>query len=319
MREYAPIALFCYNRVDLLQQTVAALQKNALADKCDLFIFADGAKSQAGIRAVNEVREYIRTVSGFRRVIIKEAEKNLGLAKSIISGVTEVVNKYGRIIVIEDDIVTAPYFLQWMNDALDMYEQDEQVAGIHGWTPPEKFGKRPETYFVREVGCWGWATWKRGWDIFEADGKKLLEQFSTKRMIYDFNQCYSYPYYQMLKEQVAGTCDSWAIRWYASVFLKNKVGLWPGRTLVANIGFSSGSNFDAVSHIPKDVISSQPPRLERPKNIVSADNLLKTVYKNYNKSYFSVSKPNDCRTRFLLSMFREEVLTWFKNKLFFRK
>ena len=280
----SPVALFCYNRLDSLQQTVAALQANPLAAETDLFIFSDGPKNQTGAVAVNAVREYIKTISGFKSVTVKEAPKNQGLANSIIAGVTEVVNKYGKIIVIEDDIVTAPYFLQWMNDALDMYEHEEKVAGIQAWTPPEEFGQRPDTYFIREVGCWGWATWKRGWDIFEADGRKLLKQFNSPQMIREFDVYGSYPYHQMLQDQADGCVDSWAIRWYASVFLKGKLGLQPGKTLVSNVGYQSGTHFKSDCSMKPEVIGFEPPNLNSIP-LCSAEDVLKRVYVKYNRRF----------------------------------
>ena len=237
----APIALFCYNRLDLLRQTVDALGANKPAVSSNLFIFSDGPKNQDDIAAVNAIREYIRTISGFRSVTIREAETNQGLANSIIAGVTEVVNKYGRIIVLEDDIVTAPYFLQWMNDALNLYENEEKVAGIHAWSPPEQFGKRPETYFIREVGCWGWATWKKGWALFEQDSQKLYDEIIDRKLKKEFDRGGAFPYTKMLKDQTEGKIDSWAIRWYASAFLAEKYTLQSNVMLVENIGFGKGA------------------------------------------------------------------------------
>ena len=303
----APIALFCYNRLDLLRQTVDALGANKPAVSSNLFIFSDGPKNQDDIAAVNAIREYIRTISGFRSVTIREAETNQGLANSIIAGVTEVVNKYGRIIVLEDDIVTAPYFLQWMNDALNLYENEEKVAGIHAWSPPEQFGKRPETYFIREVGCWGWATWKRGWDLFEKDGEKLLMQFTSDKMIYDFNVYDSYPYYQMLKDQVVGNVDSWAIRWYASVFLNEKLGLQPGKTIVANIGYHSGTHFDGKGPIFEDRIDNTAPIIGM-SPLKSADDVLRKVYFKYNRFYFPQNWKN------ILKKVVEKILSFWLGK-----
>lgn len=282
----APIALFCYNRVDTLEKTVSALQADPLAAESDLFIFSDGAKSEKDQEKVAGVRKYIKTIQGFKSVAINESPGNKGLANSIISGVTAVVDSYGKIIVLEDDIVAAPYFLKWMNDALDLYEDEDRVAGVHAWTPPQIFGERPDTYFIREVGCWGWATWKRGWDLFEADGSKLLKQFTSRKMIYDFNIYGSYPYYQMLRNQVAGVVDSWAIRWYASVFLKGKLGLQPGKSLVANIGYESGTHFDGKHLMPEDLIENiQWEPFSIPCNI--AEDVLQRVYVPYYKDIYT--------------------------------
>ena len=286
----APVALFCYNRLDTLQETLSALKANKLSAESDLYIFSDGAKGEKDREKVEQVRAFIKDVTGFKSVTVRAAEKNRGLANSIISGVTEIVNSYGKIIVLEDDIVTAPFFLEWMNSALDLYENNEKVAGIHAWSPPAEFGARPETFFIREVGCWGWATWKRGWDLFEADGSKLLKEFNTRKMIADFNVYGSYPYYGMLKNQVAGRVDSWAIRWYASVFLKGKLGLQPGRSLVVNVGCQTGTHCEGADYIPQGKLPSVAPELKEIPE-VCAHEVLEKVFTSYNTLAHAPSLP----------------------------
>ena len=278
----APIALFCYNRLDCLKQTVTALQANELASDSDLFIFSDGPKPQANPAAVNEVRKYLKTITGFHSIHIKEAETNQGLANSIISGVTEIVNRFGRIIVLEDDLVTSRCFLRFMNEALDFYENNEKVAGIHGFCPFEKEEEIPETYFMREVGCWGWATWKRGWELFEADTDKLLSLINTKRLRYEFNVYDSYPYYEMLLAQKAGQVDSWAIRWYASVFLKGKLGLQPGRNLVSHIGYQQGTHCKGMGLTPEGISDWCPEIKEIP--VKNAEDIRRNPYARYYRS-----------------------------------
>jgi hypothetical protein len=206
-----------------------------LSSESELYIYSDYPKNEAASAAVREVREYIKTVNGFKKVEIIYQEKNLGLAKSIVSGVTEIVQRFGKVIVLEDDLVTSPYFLTYMNDALDIYENDDQVACIHGYTYPIK-NPVPETFFLKGADCWGWGTWKRAWELYEPDGQILLDKLVERKLEYEFNFDGSYPYIQMLRDQIAGLNDSWAIRWYASAFLKNKLTLYPGKSLVQNIG-----------------------------------------------------------------------------------
>jgi hypothetical protein len=234
----APLALFVYNRVDHTQRTVEALAKNHLASESDLTIFSDAAKKSSDVDSVQAVRAYIKTIAGFKSLTIVERPSNFGLSKSIIDGVTDVINKFQKIIVLEDDLVTSPFFLQYMNDSLDRFERDDRVISIHGYMYPVK-QKLPELFFLRGADCWGWATWKRGWDLLERDGKSLLGQIigrqETKR--FTFND--SYPYIQMLEDQIAGRNNSWAILWYGSAFVKNKLTLYPGHSLVHNIGNDS--------------------------------------------------------------------------------
>jgi hypothetical protein len=231
----APIALFVYDRLWHTQQTVSALQRNFLAEESDLIIFSDGAKSAEKQAGVNDVRRYVKSVGGFNSVEVVEREANLGLAGSIIDGVTRVCAQRGQVVVLEDDLVTSPYFLQYMNGALQRYARDERVISIHGYIYPVA-DSLPTTFFLRGADCWGWATWKRGWDLFEADAGELYSklQLSEESHVFDFDGTSAYT--GMLKQQIEGHVNSWAIRWYASAFLANKLTLYPGVSLVRNIG-----------------------------------------------------------------------------------
>ena len=240
--ELAPIVLFVYNRQDHTQRTIEALKKNKLANESDLIIFSDAPKSQVQADKVSEVRGYIRQIEGFKSVTVIERETNLGLARSIIDGVTTIVGQYGRIIVLEDDLVTSPYFLTYMNEALEKYKDDDQVVSIHGYLYPV-VQPLPEAFFLPGADCWGWATWSRGWACFNSDGQLLLDELKCRKLVqkFDFNGAYAYS--KMLEGQIKGTNDSWAIRWYASAFLAGKLTLYPGRSLVHNIG-----NDDSGTH-----------------------------------------------------------------------
>lgn len=231
----APIALFVYNRPTHTRQTVEALQKNALSKDSDLIIYSDAAKSDVQADAVNEVRQYVRQIDGFKSVTIVERETNFGLAHSIIDGVTTIVNKYGRIIVLEDDMVTSPYFLTYMNEALEKFADDDRVVSIHGYVYPVA-QPLPEAFFLPGADCWGWATWQRGWACFNGDGQFLLDELKRRKLIRSFDFNGAYPFSEMLEGQIKGANDSWAVRWYAAAFLAGKLTLYPGRSLVHNIG-----------------------------------------------------------------------------------
>ena len=231
----APIVLFTYNRPVHTRLTIEALQKNDLASESDLFIYADASKNAESAPAVAEVRDYLKNISGFKSVTVIERATNFGLAKSIIDGVTSLIARYERVIVLEDDLVTSPYFLSYMNSALEKYESDNRVVSIHGYVYPVE-GDLPETFFLRGADCWGWATWKRGWDIFEPNSQKLLDALHAGGEIREFEFEGNYAYVKMLKQQIEGKVNSWAIRWYASAFLANKLTLYPGISLVQNIG-----------------------------------------------------------------------------------
>ena len=233
----APIVLFVYNRLNCTKRTLIALQKNELASKSELIIYSDSAKNKNDLEKVVKVREYIKNIDGFKKIIIRKAKENVGLANSIINGVTKVVNEYGKIIVLEDDLVTSSYFLRFMNEALEAYKDEPKVASIHGYIFPIK--NLPETFFIKGADCWGWATWSNKWSIFEKDGKKLLDNLLKKNLEREINFNGTYNYIKMLKDQIKGKNDSWAIRWYVSAFLKNMLTLFPGQSYVQNIGFSS--------------------------------------------------------------------------------
>ena len=232
----APLAVFAYNRLPHFRQCIEALAANLLAPESDLTVFLDGPKTPADSNLVDQVRKFARQIRGFRSLQLVERESNIGLSASIIRGVTECCDTSERVIVVEDDLVTAPHFLQYMNEALDLYQHEERVASIHGHTPPMR-QSLPETYFLHDPGCWGWATWKRAWAHFEPDGAKLLATIQDRRKQREFDWNGAYPYTALLRDQVLGHNDSWAIRWYATSFLKGSLTLHPGRSLVRNIGF----------------------------------------------------------------------------------
>lgn len=249
----APIALFVYNRPLHTRKTVEALARNECAADSVLYIFSDHAKSAEAASAVNEVRSYIRGISGFKEVVIVEQTENFGLAKSIISGVSNLCAKYGRVIVLEDDLETSPYFLKFMNEALDFYENTPEVMHISGCRyPVEDFGTE-DTFFLHVPLCWGWATWQRAWLTFEKD-ISVMQRFDRK-MIKHFNFDNTYSYWQQLVLNRSGKINTWFVFWYANLFLRGGLALFPARSLVNNIGMD-----DSGTHCGKtdvyDVIQS---------------------------------------------------------------
>lgn len=230
---YAPIALFTYNRADHTKQAVESLLQNEEAVESELYIFSDGPKTEAKREAVEENRKYIRSISGFKSVHIVEREKNWGLANSLIVGITEIVDKYGQVIVVEDDLIVSPYFLQYMNEALEKYKDDERVASISAFLNPIDC-VAPETFFLRYFACWGWATWKRGWDLLINDDRELLRRLRWKKN--DFNIGGTGPFYGILYCDKVGLNSSWAVRFYASQFLAGKLQLFPGHSMAIQTG-----------------------------------------------------------------------------------
>ena len=239
---YAPILLFVYNRPEHVRRNIQALLKNELAAESELFIYSDAAKDETSQTAVKEVRAFIRSIQGFKKITITERAENWGLARSIIDGVTTLINRYGRVIVLEDDLVVAPHFLQFMNDALETYRDEERVGHIQAcdFTHDPSL---PDTFLIKWTGSWGWGTWDRAWKHFNADGKALLTELESRKLTYTFDFNGKYGYTRMLRRQIEGKNNSWAIRWNASLFLKDILSLNVGKSLVQNEGFDgSGTN-----------------------------------------------------------------------------
>jgi len=238
MNVLAPIVVFTYNRPEHTQRTLDALLQNPLANESDIIIYSDSARTANHNKAVDEVRSYLSELTGFRSIKVIRRDKNFGLAESIIQGVTEVLQQSEKIIVLEDDLVVSTYFLEYMNEALEQFVDDDRVISVHGYVYPVDI-ELPEAFFLPGADCWGWATWRRGWTLFNRDGQYLLDELVRRHMIQEFDYNGASSFLNMLKDQIKGENNSWAIRWHASAFLANKLTLYPGRSLVNNIGNDS--------------------------------------------------------------------------------
>ena len=245
--------LFVYNRLEHTRRVLESVLLNPEAMETDLIIFSDGPRSVADTKAVTEVQEFIDSIQGFKSVKIYTSLTNKGLATSIIDGVSFVLKNSNRVIVLEDDLVVSPYFLKYMNSGLEVYKDEAQVASIHGYCYP-MVRILEDTFFLRGADCWGWATWQRAWDNFEPNGGKLLSKLAEENLIRKFDLNGAYPYARMLKDQIKGKNNSWAIRWHASCFIKNMMTLYPANSLVQNIGNdSSGTHCNTTSSFNVDL------------------------------------------------------------------
>ncbi|TDO19028.1 glycosyltransferase family protein [Pedobacter duraquae] len=246
MSDLAPILLFTYKRLDTLKAAVTALKKNELAAQSDLFIFSDAAKSDHDQPTVQKVREFLKQIDGFNKVSIYESSNNKGLARSIIEGVTKVINDYGRAIVLEDDLLTVPSFLQFTNQALSFYKDQSNVYSISGYNYDFKVRENGvyDNYFVTRGCSWGWATWADRWnkvdwnianysDIESAAFKKSFNKSGTDLT-------------SMLLKQRDGLIDSWAIRWYYNQWKLNGLTVYPVRSLIDNQGFDDDATHTKV-------------------------------------------------------------------------
>ena len=247
----APIVLFVYNRPQHTLKTLEALMQNELAEKSELFIFCDGPKADAkkqDRQRINKVRDLVKKKNWCKKVTIRESQVNKGLADSIVAGVTEILNTYGKIIVLEDDIVMAKGFLKYMNEALDLYENESKVMHIGSYLPYTNSHKKlPETFLSRFMSCWGWATWETSWNQANWDESQLYEQIKDPKVRYEFNLEGVLNFHEQLENNINGSINTWAIKWFTSIFLCNGLCLYPSHSLTKNIGFDgTGENCDLL-------------------------------------------------------------------------
>ena len=257
MQNLAPIALFVYNRPQHTERTIKFLKQNELAADSRLFIFSDGAKGTADEDKVAEVREFIKNIDGFKSVEIIESKTNMGLANSVIAVVNKLTSTYGQVIVFEDDLISSPYTLTYFNEALNRYRDEEKVMHIGAYMYALKDDTLPESFFYRAATSWGWATWARAWQNFEPNIDTLLGQFdSKKRNAFSIENTMNF--WKQMEGFKSGKNNSWAIRWYASIFLKGGLTLNPSQSLVNNIGHDGTGIHSGMSDIYNVIINPQP-------------------------------------------------------------
>jgi hypothetical protein len=253
----APIALFVYKRPDHTRRVLQALRSNTLAGESELIIFSDAPRNSEHDEGVAAVRTLVRQIDGFKSVRLVERERNLGLASSIEDGVKMLCDEQGKVIVVEDDLILSPYFLSFLNRALERYEDESHVMQISGYMYPSTQVDAYGTLFLPLVTCWGWGTWKRAWKYYDAQASGFARLQYDAALREQFNLGGAYDYYHMLEQQVRGEIDSWAIRWLLSVFLENGLVLYPKQTLVKNIGVDgSGTHGAGVASLQSGEITS---------------------------------------------------------------
>lgn len=234
----APICLFTYKRLDCTIQTLKALQKNQLADLSTLYVFSDGAKSEHEWEGIGQVRNYLDGVKGFKEIVRIDRDDNYGLANSIITGVSDVVKQHGKVIVLEDDLITTPNFLSYMNGALEYYQNKSKVFSIAGYTievqAPNNYPF--DVYAVPRTSPWGWASWEDRWNTVDWQVSTYDTFKDNPKMRKAFNQGGS-DLANMLDRQMNEKLDSWAIRWGFQQFNNQQLTIFPTVSKVRNIGF----------------------------------------------------------------------------------
>lgn len=247
----APVVVFAYNRPDHLAQSLDALARNRLADRTDVFVYADGPKGAGDLAAVAEVGRVLDRAKGqaaFHSMSISRSEVNRGLAASVIDGVTEVLAGYGRVIVVEDDLLCAEGFLEFMNGALDRYADCADVWSVSGYGLPIQMprGFADDVYFTPRGSSWGYATWRDRWDTVDWTVADYDEFRRSRRARRRFNQG-GRDLSPMLDAQMEGRIDSWAIRWCYAQAKSGAVTVYPVRSLVSNIGLDGTGTHSGVA------------------------------------------------------------------------
>lgn len=240
MKKLAPIILFTYKRLDTLKTTIQFLKKNKLANQSNIYIYSDFYKSDSDKRNVLKVRKYLKSIEGFNRKKIIFRKKNYGLAENIINGVGEVLKSNTKAIVLEDDIKVSRYFLDYMNQTLNLYKNKKKIWHISGWNYNVKVSNSHDAYFSRTMNCWGWATWKDRWKYFNKSPSEIIKKWSNKD-VYRFNFDGSHNFFSQIERNKSKKINTWAIFWYATIFQNRGLCLNPKKTLASNIGIGNSA------------------------------------------------------------------------------
>ena len=294
----APIILFTYNRPEHTRATVTTLHKNKLAEISDLIVYSDGYRNQSDEMSVAQVRNYLKDIHGFKSIEIIERPENTGLADNIISGVTEVLKQYNKAIIMEDDIVTAPGFLKYMNQALDYYSAANRVMHITGYSLPITTKNLGQAYFYRAPTCWGWGTWSTAWESFSNNVAEIEQQFSPA-MINDFNLGGGYDFWSHLQANKTGRIKTWAIFWYASIFLNSGLCLHPAQSLTRNIGHDRSGTYSGGDWNYQYQYINHAEDFDLPVTVEESDLALRRIVEFYRKERSLTRRISRITKRFL--------------------
>ncbi|PMH39149.1 hypothetical protein BCU69_19185 [Vibrio cyclitrophicus] len=285
INKYAPICLFVYNRPEHTKKTIDALVRNTKALDSDLYIFSDAAKNIGAIDDVEKVREIIHDISGFNAISIIESEFNKGLANSIIDGVSDVISKYGKVIVLEDDLILSPLTLEYLNIMLCEYKEEEHVFSVTSYNYPDKTVKVPdnfeyENYFTGRPCSWGWATWEDRWDLVKWKGAPYTDFLNHKSIQKQFAEYSGNDISRMLKKQLEGKIDSWAVRFTYNCFLLGKVASYPVKSYITNIGADGSGTHKGLN---EDYVFNEELHCKLPHNINRDFTVQKDILKSFNE------------------------------------
>ena len=294
----SPIIIFTYNRLDHLDALICSLKKNILFEKSKVIVYSDGPKNLIDVDRIKKIRIYLKKNLISNNSEIIERTVNLGLSKNVIGGISQAFKTYDQLVILEDDLEVSPFFLNYMNDALNLYSSAENVSSISGYMYPiDSKNFSNDYFFLKLVESWGWGTWKRAWNNFETDSIKLKNEIDKRKLVKEFNFSSGISYYEMLKSNINGLNDSWAVRWYASTFLKNMNTLFPSKSFVKNTGVDDSGENCSYTTVYDTLVNFDYKKLEKIDSLeLLSDRLLvqsffrKIKYKRYLDNVFNKIK-----------------------------
>jgi len=311
MKHYA-VAIFAYRRPDHLHETLKALAKNNGVEEFDFYFFLDGPRSAEDRAAIERVRQVVLESPFGSTAIIKAEPVNRGLYAAITSGVTHVLSQHEAVVVLEEDIVTSSSFLDYMKTGLQLYRNDLEVGSIHGYLPAFSPNVLPETFFLRGADCWGWATWNDRWKYFRSDASELLREIESKGLTHHFNLLGNYAYTDLLAARANGHSSSWAICWHASCYLAGLHTLYPGRSLVQNIGLDSSGEHCKPSPIMASVATTKPIQISK----IDVHEL-PAIHARYSAHFANSNQSNPLRkaAKIIITYARKDLLSRLRSAL----
>lgn len=288
MADLSPIVLFVYNRPEHTKRTVESLLRNTLASESRLIIFSDGANKDREQKNVKEVRNYIRAVKSFKKIEIIEREQNLGLANSVISGVSEIIASFGKVIVLEDDMISSPFFLKYMNEVLNIFENDQRVFSVTGYTFPIKIltNYKHPVYLSPRSSSWGWGTWKNRWNKADWEVKDFQSFVKDKSKVESFNKG-GEDLTRMLINSISGKVDSWSVKWTYTHFVNNAYCVYPVKSRIKNIGADKSGVHTGKTNKFDVELETQDIELEGIQNLGPDEQVLKNFRKFFKKNVLS--------------------------------
>lgn len=256
MLSLSPIAIFAFNRPLHLKRLIDSLVTNTEAKESLITIFVDGPRNTEDQRSIDQVLSTIETYRDSLHIEVFRSMSNKGLASSVLSGIDFMFENHETVIVLEDDLVLANSFLKFCNEGLAKFRDCPSIASVQGYSPII-FKKGTGTYFLKGADCWGWATWKDRWESMNRDSNQLLTRIENLKLAHSFDLDGSFPYTDMLRRQATNKVDSWAIRWHASMFLQDRLSVYPSRSLVLNTGFD-GSGTHKGNFLNQGILKELP-------------------------------------------------------------